>query len=504
LHFKNRERQPLIDREIAGSLAKMKSAGIVTLFSELPPPRKAPSAFFISFVVHGVVFAWLLIGLRHLPRVNDQPIHERYTVRILEPPRLQYPRPPTEVADQAQAAAAPSATHNVASSQGGGSPAPLSLPVQEAHLPQRSQALIQPDAPPDLLLPKETPIPLAVLWSPENSPSKTIVPPPQQEPTVAKTQPAIIKPNREAKLSDLNISTTKMPAQTPMMTAGTTSPVVVRGPEPVSQVPSTSSATRPEAPTPARVVSLSPLQADGPVVIPLANQPAQGNNTNKLAPQRAEAATGNGGGNPASTQRGIGSGDGAGNAKAGVTAGPGGVPLGSVTVGPDSGEAGGSGHGTPSLVHLTLPKDGQFGVVVVGTSVTDQYPEVAEIWGGRLVYTVYLHVGARKNWVLQYSIPRAADAAVAGNSAKPEAPWPFDVLRPHLAPEDYNSDALIVHGFINLAGRFEKLAMVFPTGFAQAKFVINALQQWQFRPARQNGQIAAVEVLLIIPEEPAE
>jgi hypothetical protein len=78
------------------------------------------------------------------------------------------------------------------------------------------------------------------------------------------------------------------------------------------------------------------------------------------------------------------------------------------------------------------------------------------------------------------------------------------VLRPHLAPEDYNSDALIVHGFINLAGRFEKLAMVFPTGFAQAKFVINALQQWQFRPARQNGQIAAVEVLLIIPEEPAE
>jgi hypothetical protein len=347
-------------------------------------------------------------------------------------------------------------------------------------------------------------VPMAVLWTPENSPAKTIVPPPQQEPTVAKMRPAIIKPNREAKLADVNIAATKMAAQTPMMTAGTTSPIVVRGPEPVSQVPSTSSAAKAENPTPARVISLSPLQADGPVVIPLANQPAQGNNTNKLAPQRAEAATGNGGGNPASTQTGIGLGDGAGNAKAGGTAGTGGGPAGSVTVGMAGGQAG-TGTGIPSLVHLAMPKDGQFGVVVVGTSMTDQYPEVTDIWGGRLVYTVYLRVGAKKNWILQYSLPRStADAVVTGNIARPEAPWPFDILRPHLASEDYNSDALIVHGFINLAGRFEKLAMVFPTGFAQAKFVLNALQQWQFRPAKQNGQIAAVEILLIIPEEPAE
>src|SRR5215471_20706474 len=98
----------------------MKSAGIVTLFSELPPPRKAPSAFLISFVVHGIVFAWLLVGLRYLPRVNDQVPHDRYTVRVLEPPRLQYPRPPAQVADQSQPATAQSATHDVASSQGGG------------------------------------------------------------------------------------------------------------------------------------------------------------------------------------------------------------------------------------------------------------------------------------------------------------------------------------------------------------------------------------------------
>ena len=59
----------------------------------------------------------------------------------------------------------------------------------------------------------------------------------------------------------------------------------------------------------------------------------------------------------------------------------------------------------------------------------------------------------------------------------------------------------MVHGFVNLSGRFERLAVVFPNEFAKAKFLLNALQQWQFRPAKANGQIAAVEVLLIIPEE---
>ena len=58
-----------------------------------------------------------------------------------------------------------------------------------------------------------------------------------------------------------------------------------------------------------------------------------------------------------------------------------------------------------------------------------------------------------------------------------------------------------LHGFIDDAGHFEKLAIIFPAQFAQSKFVLGALQQWQFRPAEQNGQSTAVEVLLIIPEE---
>jgi hypothetical protein len=147
-----------------------------------------------------------------------------------------------------------------------------------------------------------------------------------------------------------------------------------------------------------------------------------------------------------------------------------------------------------------LPKDGQFGVVVVGSSLAEQYPEIAELTSGRLTYTVYLHVGLAKNWILQYSLPRSSDAASAGSSSRIQAPWPYNIVRPDILPGEINADALMIHGFVNEQGRFEGLAIAFPQEFARGQFVLDALQQWQFRPAIQNGQTSTVEVLLIIPE----
>jgi hypothetical protein len=138
--------------------------------------------------------------------------------------------------------------------------------------------------------------------------------------------------------------------------------------------------------------------------------------------------------------------------------------------------------------------------VVVGSSLEDRYPETADLTSGKMTYTVYLQMGTPKSWILQYSLPRAGDAAEVGSATRIEAPWPYDRVRPNLAPGAIDADALIVHGFVNLAGRFESLAIAFPPDFAQAQFVLSSLAQWQFRPAMQNGQNIKVEVLLIIPE----
>jgi len=250
----------------------------------------------------------------------------------------------------------------------------------------------------------------------------------------------------------------------------------------------------------------------------MTNQVSQSGSSNLVVSRAADKASGSGSGNPASKQGGIGAGEGSGSPKGTSTTGEGsgspkgtGAPGGggsgsqnSIASGADGGTSNGSGIGNnpqASTMHITLPKDGQFGVVVVGSTLSEQYPEIVGIWSSRLVYTVYLHVGLGKNWILQYSLPRTTEAIAGGNPTRPEAPWPYDILRPHLAPEDFNSDAIMVHGYINLAGRFEHLSCVFPSEFPQAKFLLNALEQWQFRPARENGQLAAVEVLLIIPEE---
>ena len=123
------------------------------------------------------------------------------------------------------------------------------------------------------------------------------------------------------------------------------------------------------------------------------------------------------------------------------------------------------------------------------------------VWSGRLAYTVYLPVGLAKSWILQYALPRAGDAAAAGNITHIEAPWPYNIVRPNITPGAIDADALMVSGFVNQAGRFEAMAIVFPPQFAEAQFVLSTLAQWQFRPATQNGQNVKVEVLLIIPEE---
>jgi hypothetical protein len=163
----------------------------------------------------------------------------------------------------------------------------------------------------------------------------------------------------------------------------------------------------------------------------------------------------------------------------------------------------GSGLGNPlSAAHISLPEDGQFGAVVVGSSMEEKYPETAQLWSGRLSYTVYLHVGLAKSWILQYSLSREDNAAAAGNITHIEAPWPYNITRPNIPPGAIDADALMIHGFINQTGRFEALSVLFPPEFTQAQFVLDALAQWQFRPATQNRQNVLVEVLLIIPEEP--
>lgn len=472
------------------------SSRIVTLFSSQPAPRRGPSSYTASVLAHAVLIGLVLFV--RTPHVVDAPPPKRYVVRIL---KLQ--TPDSEIHWSAGGATAP--TGPPASASPAPAPGAQALARQPAAPPAPNLArqspvpltLLQPDTPPDTL-PLKTPIPLVVLWSPQKVPVPKIVPPPPQM-AAAKALPSLETPNQEANVSDLKLSATPFVSVRLPALPATTTPVKIsaQAPNKIPQTTSTSSAQ----PSPAAVLSISKLlMKQGTVVLPAANVTVASSSGQAPGPPSERPQAGKGAG----AKDGAGKGTAAGKGTTGETAGngnangalktQGGMP--GEDSGPDAGPLAGE---QLTVTRITLPKNGSFGVVVVGASVAQEYPEALAAWADRLAYTVYLHVGAVKNWIMQYSLPR--DVEAASRDTRLGAPWPYAIVRPNLAPGDVDADAVLVHGYVNANGQFEKLAIVYPPQFSQSKFVLDALQQWQFRPASQNGQAALVEVLLIIPDE---
>ncbi|MGH9615289.1 MAG: hypothetical protein ACRD28_01015 [Acidobacteriaceae bacterium] len=482
----------------------------ISLFT--PPPslaRTGPSSFVVSIVVHCVVLGLMFIAIKNAPSIIQKVPDQRYTVRII---RLQGTEPRLHWAPAGGGAhpASKAVSHAVRT---GGQLAARSAPRLVAPPSQSLQTLIQPDTPRNQPLLMETPVPTIVIWRPENAPTPKIIPPPLQKMTAAKVRPSLTLPNRESRISDVELSSSSSTSDTLPVPASTTTPVAI--PIPGLQAVPESASKSAGQPTPTTVVSVSDvLIAQGTVALPLANEIASGSVPDSFTPGQPEGAINSGNGvasnqqNASGLGQNAGDGGGAGEQGNGESAESGSGGNHGNGIGSETSSNTGSIAGSMFAVdRIALPKNGQYGVVVVGASLDDEYPDTLGIWAGRLAYTVYVHVGLAKNWILQYSLPQVAEASANAthaklmNTTRPDAPWPYIMVRPHVMPSDADADAIMVHGFINSGGHFEQLAIVFPPQFAQAKFVLGALQQWEFRPAIEKGQFTSVEVLLIIPDE---
>jgi hypothetical protein len=469
----------------------MMSSRTITLFSERPELTQRPSTFVVSILAHAAAVSLLSFGIIYTPDINDRIVTQRYSVRHLE---MHTPK-----ARPQQSAAAGIAIPGSKSDVPRPSKAAQKPAAHEAVLRQTAdaelgpQTLVQPDLSETVKLTEETPVPTVTIWTPKKEQVKTVVAPLPEAATASDVKPSLKAPNEEIDLADLAIASSDHPTADQPIFPGTTSPLVVHGPEPVKLAPVTTSQSTAQ-PTPTAVMSISDLRMpDGTATLPPVNQTTLKNESGAMTPGDASP------GKLLSKDTGgvgkvVGSGDsGEPEAVAGIRSG----------AKPGSGSGSGADDGPPTE-RFTLPRNGQFGAVVVGASLEERFPEMSGIWNDRVAYTVYLHVGLSKSWILQYSLPRSAEAAEAGNIAHLEAPWPYNIVRPNISPDAINSDALLVHGFVNQEGRFEFLSIAFPPQFQQAQYVLNALNQWQFRPAAQNGQVEKVEVLLIIPEEQDE
>ena len=465
----------------------MNSSRTITLFSERPDLSQRPSSFVVSILAHGVAIALLSLGIIYRPEITEGIVSRRYTIRHLD---LHTPKELPRLA-AGEGIAYPGPQSDEHKPAAGDTPA-----VHEAVLRQTAdaqkgpQTLVQPDILDPVKLAEETPVPTVVIWSPKKEQVKLLVAPLPEKATASDVKPSMKAPNQEIELGDLSMSSTDTPTSRLPVLPTTTSPLTVHGPDMVQLAPVTASQTSAQ-PTPTAIMSISDLRMpDGTATLPPMNQTATQNESGILAPGQATAGQ--------KSPR-------AGGTGSEQAAGESGQPKG--VAGPHSGDRPGSGSGSGndgSTAQITLPRNGSFGAIVVGASLEEKYPEISGIWNDRVAYTVYLHVGLSRSWILQYSLPRTRDANQAGNITRLDAPWPYNIVRPNIPAGTFNSDAILVHGFVNQAGRFESLALAFPPQFQQAQFVLDALNQWQFRPAAQNGQTERVEVLLIIPEEPEQ
>lgn len=492
----------------------------ITLFTQQNDFGPRPTSFAASIVMHAMTAALVLFGLAYKPP-SARVVTERYAMRELDLNEQQMqavrnliPYPPSHSGPRAPASAGKSAP----------SP-PVPRPMTQAKT--GPQTLIQADLLKPITLPEPIPLPQIVIWSPSKTIVKKIVPPLPQKPSAANVKPNLERPNEEMNLADVNISAGFHPSAKSIVPPSTTSPVSVPLPQQVQLPPVT--ATQPTAqPAPAAIVSLSDLRMNnGTANLPPVSESAMSTTQGMLAPNQMrdlalpakEIPPGNpgqGSGSGSGKTNGAANGAGQGSAPAqnngGSAAGQGaqGKPNGSgpatATGTPNAsnssqGAPGADQNGQITSTQITLPKDGRFGAVVVGDSLQDQFPEASGVWGSRMAYTVYLHVGLAHNWIMQYALPRTSDAANAGTVIRLDAPWPYSIVRPNLDPGSVDADAIMIHGYIDQSGRFEKLTMIVPPAFPQAQFVLAALARWQFRPALQDGQSTRVEVLIIIPEQ---
>jgi hypothetical protein len=478
----------------------------ISLFAEPPRSQRGPGSYLVSAIVHGTLAVVILYGFIFAPRINMKEASDRYVMRRVDLDMPDDIRQPPAGDDGMYPGAKPAKRETPQQHDAPAAPSSSIRQIPQLHLADKT--LVQPDLKFNEQVVKNTPLPSVLVWSADHPDVKLVVPPPPEILAAVKAKPVLTRPTPERTIADVPMTSTPFATKFPMPSPASSTPVSVRGPDLKDRIPQAFSAKAIQ-PSGASMLSISEVQiSKGTIALPPTNQTVAGTADGAMRAGKSGDSSMAGNGDAASKGSDNGARDSQG--ASGKSAGAAGDAKGTnVASGGNSGKTGTSagtgnngagGQGSnPTFTKVTLPQSGQYGVVVVGSAMEEQFPETAALWGDRLIYSVYLHVGLSTSWILQYSLPLSAEARSAGN-LHIEAPWPFYIVRPSNGVGTIAADALMIHGFINESGHFEALAVVFPSTFHETTPVLQAISQWRFRPAKHNGQVAKVEVLLIIPE----
>jgi hypothetical protein len=386
-------------------------------------------------------------------------------------------------------------------------------------LPRRAdsdQSIVQPDHLAELLPERDLRLPEVFFWSPPLAPQAVaepyVLPGYAAPPAGARrldTPPSLELPS----LGLVSPTTLQLLEQAALAMPHSGMPIRTSFSEEPGQPPSSSADATPGEPTNVLSISSDPVPLREFLSVPPGSQvgrsPASG----------AEARDWSGGGAGANQDARSGS---ASSASAGhpdspaASTGSASSPTGKAAETAQTGSSSAAGAPSPGgsparsaaieATRMAHPAGGVFDVVVQSGGL-EGFPESGGVLSGKPVYSVYLEVGAPAEWILQYCIP-AEDAqnfqlnggvVTLGTPPQLAAPFPLTTFRP--PPHRRSGGYLMVHGFIGADGRFHDLGVLGKGDASENAQAIAVLDQWEFRPASQNGGPVRVEVLLAIPAE---
>jgi hypothetical protein len=388
---------------------------------------------------------------------------------------------------------------------------------------EAEQTLLQPDVAPEVKLPENLRLPEFLFWADAPKPPR------------ARRQ--MVMPGRKAPLvQEPSLSaapTIALPAETAPAALSTAAPAL-------SANPALTLPARPTAPLrtfqpPSRQTALPTVNLDAPpgepsAVLALHPNPAPlgsvvvvpgGNQIGKLPPELSLDAgqvsarpAGSGQAGPACCG---GDGTGGANSRAG-DAGGGGTTAGQATGSGAGGVAvAGLGPvgsatlvGSPPLaianpLRQTYPKAGAFDVVVAHPSAPPDVTTGRFRLRGTPVYTVYLNVGTKPEWILRYCATNATEQPSQGNGNVVHLGNPAPIAPPYpqvtvVPPRDGNRNKIaVLHGFVTNKGQFRALEAARAEDEALLRTLEPLLGQWLFRPATRDGVPIEVEILLLLP-----
>ena len=509
----------------------------VELFKSVMVDRRPKfQAFVASLAVHVVVLALVAAGSRYLSWYHEDDVDwSRFRV---EPLRLHLAEPiffnasaplkTPEVAAHTESTGKPvikAAVHPAV-------PQGLQLPATRASV-KDSPVILQPE-----LLPQTTPLPTALpplaFWArqapdlPKPRPREVVVPGRTEAPSPAPSPvgpPTPAVPNREAVVADVNIAMPQTQAQAP----------------PALPVPNTATVpVRLRGVTESRTASFEALPGEPVNIIALAAERTNARNVEIPRGLQNIPASAAGDGAAPGTERGRSPGQAVGGSRqsppqsAGASGAPqtasassqvastpsrvagppasvastpsrvAGAPI-SVANAPTSvGGAPPRVASAPEVIRIQHPSNGSFDVVIMQSVARDDLPDLARMLTGSPVYTVYLNVGDRKEWLMEYCVPARVSKQVSPyqidveDSGSVTPPYPISTIIPESIRVQQTTKPIVLRALLTAAGNLQVAKM--PDTSSPLIYLLTALVgQWQFRPAMRNNQAIEVEVLLVVP-----